>query len=208
MRKLISLAAAMILAVPMLAHAQEGKAAPAAKTTPAGKAAPATPSFTAHLKETKKFTITQIDKASRSVTLKPETGEPMTVHCGDEVRNFAQLKVGDVVQTTYSESLTLHVEGSGEASATAESMTSRAKPGEKPSASVTDRTTVKASIQAIDKVKGTVTLHTASGETFTVAADNKANLDKLQVGNAVVATYTVVQAVAVNKPQAKKVASN
>jgi len=196
MRKLVALAALLALALPTLAHAQQGKAAPN------------TPSFNATQKETRKFTITKIDKASRMVALKRDNGDTMTVHCGDEVRNFAQLKVGDVVQTTYTESLTIHIEGSGEAAATAESMTSRAKPGEKPSASVTDRATVKATIQAVDPTKGTVTLHTLSGETFTVAADNKANLANLKAGNAVVVTYTVVQAVAVNKPQAKKVATN
>ena len=191
MRKSTLLAALLVLAVPLIARAQAGTSA-------------ASPAFSAMVKETRKFTITKIDQPGRVVTVKNAKGDTMSVECGDEVKNFAQLKVGDVVTTTYTESLTLHVEGAGEPEATSETMTSRAKPGEKPSGSIVDRQTVKAKITAIDKTKGTATLQTMSGEHFTVTADDKANLDKVKVGNAVVVTYTVVQAIAVTKPTAAK----
>jgi hypothetical protein len=190
MRKSTFLAALLLLAAPLVALAQQGASA-------------AMPAFSAMVKETRKFTISQIDKAGRVVTVKSASGDTMSVECGPEVKNFAQLKVGDVVQTTYKESLTIHIESSGEPEATSESMTSQAKPGEKPAASMTERTTAKATIKAIDKVKGTATLQTMSGEHFTVVADNKANLDKVKVGNAVVVTYTVAHAISVTKPAAK-----
>lgn len=193
MRKSTLLATLLMLALPLCARAQESAATK--------------PSFTAMAKETRKFTITKIDKASRVVTLKNSKGDTMSVQCGDEVKNFAQLKVGDVVKTTYTEALTVHVEGAGEAEATSETHTSRAKPGEKPSGGIMERTTAKAKITAIDKVKGTATLQTASGESFTVAADDKANLDKVQVGNTVVVTYTVAHAISVTSPTATKSAS-
>jgi len=194
MRRFTLLAALLALALPLSARAQEGTSA-------------AKPAFSAMIKETKKFSIVQIDKASRVVTVKNAAGDTMSVECGPEVKNFAQLKVGDQVQTTYKETLTIHVEGSGEPEATAESMTSQAKPGEKPAASITERTTAKATIKAIDKVKGTATLQSLSGEQFTVVADNKANLDKVQVGNVVVVTYTVAHAISVSKPTTTKTAS-
>jgi len=193
MRRLTLLAALLALALPFTARAQDGMSA-------------AKPAFGAMVKETRKFTITAIDKASRVVTVKNAKGDTMSVECGDEVKNFAQLKVGDVVTTVYTESLTLHVEGAGEPEATTETMSGSAKPGEKPAASVAERTTVKAKITAIDKVKGTATLQTMSGEHFTVTADDKANLDKVQVGNTVVATYTVAHAISVSKPAAKPAA--
>ena len=190
MRKSTMLAMLLTFALPLCAQAQEGAATK--------------PSFTAMAKETKKFTITKIDKASRVVTVKNAKGDTMSVQCGDEVKNFAQLKVNDVVTTTYTEALTIHIEGSGEAEATAETMTSQAKPGEMPSASVTERATVKASITAIDKTKGTVTLHTMSGETFPVTADDKSNLDRVKVGEVVVVTYTVAHAISVSTPKPAK----
>jgi len=193
MRRITWLAALLALALPLAARAQQGTSA-------------ASPAFSAVVKE-RKFTISAIDKPGRVVTLKNAAGDTASVECGDEVKNFAQLKVGDVVKTTYTEALTVHVEGAGEAEATSETHTSRAKPGEKPSGGIMERTTAKAKITAIDKVKGTATLQTASGESFTVAADDKANLDKVQVGNTVVVTYTVAHAISVTSPTATKSAS-
>lgn len=195
MRKSTLLVALLVLALPLGARAQE-----------AGTSA-AKPAFSAIVTETKKFTISALDKPGRTVTLKNAAGDTMSIICGPEVKNFAQLKVGDDVQSKYTESITVHVEGSGEAEATSESMTSQAKPGEMPSASVTERVTAKAVIKAIDKAKGTATLQTMSGEHFTVEAENKANLDKVQVGNTVVVTYTVGHAISVSKAKAAKPAA-
>jgi len=194
MRRFTLLAVLLALALPFAARAQQGTSA-------------ASPAFSAVVKETKKFTISAIDKASRVVTVKNAAGDTMSVQCGDEVKNFAQLKVGDVVKTVYTEALTVHVEGAGEAEATSETHTSQAKPGEKPAAGIMERATAKAKITAIDKAKGTATLQTASGESFTVAADDKANLDKVKVGNTVVVTYTVAHAISVSAPTATKSAS-
>ena len=191
MRRFTMIAAVLVLALPLTARAQEGTSA-------------AKPAFSAMVKETKKFTLTAIDKPGRVVTIKNAAGDTISIECGPEVKNFAQLKVGDVVKTTYTEALTVHVEGAGEPEATSETMTARAKEGEKPSGSIIERTTVKAKITAIDKAKGTATLQTMSGEHFTVTADDKANLDKVQVGNAVVVTYTVAHAIAVTKPTTAK----
>ena len=167
MRRITWLAALLALALPLAARAQQGTSA-------------ASPAFSAVVKETRKFTISAIDKPGRVVTLKNAAGDTASVECGDEVKNFAQLKVGDVVKTTYTEALTVHVEGAGEAEATSETHTSRAKPGEKPSGGIMERTTAKAKITAIDKV---------------------------QVGNTVVVTYTVAHAISVTSPTATKSAS-
>ena len=194
MRRSTLLAALLVLAVPLCARAQEG--------TSASK-----PTFSAMTKETKKFTITAIEKASRVVTLKKANGDTLSILCGPEVKNFAQLKVGDEVQSTYTETVSIHVEGAGEPEATSETMTSQAKPGEMPAASVMERMTAKATIKEIDKAKGTVTLQPLDGEAFSVTAENKANLDKVQVGNVVVVTYTVGHAISVSKAKPAKSAS-
>jgi hypothetical protein len=194
MRKL-TLLVTLLLALPLTARAQAGAAA-------------TTPSFSAMAKETRTAKIIAIDKDKRLVTLVGSAhGDTLDVECGEEVKNFAQLKVGDEVKSTYTESFTIHVEGSGEPEATSETMTSHAKPGEMPAASITERATAKATIKAIDKAKGTATLQTLSGEEFTVTADHKENLDKVQVGNAVVVTYTVAHAISVSKPKPAKAAS-
>src|ERR1700761_8013895 len=52
-------------------------------------------------------TITAIDPATRMVTLQTPAGAQMTIHAGDEVRNFDQLKVGDRVVSRQTEALLL-----------------------------------------------------------------------------------------------------
>lgn len=195
MRKSMLLAVVLALAAPIAAQAQ-------------GSSPAAPPSFTAMSKETRTAKIIAIDKTSRIVTMIGSAhGDTLDVQCGEEVKNFAQLKVGDEVKSVYTESFTIHVEGSGDVEATTETMTSQAKPGDMPAASITERTTAKATITAIDKAKGTATLQPLNGELFTVTAEDKANLDKVQVGNVVVVTYTVGHAISVSKAKPAKASS-
>ena len=52
-------------------------------------------------------TITAIDAKTRDITLKGPQGNEVTVTAGPEVKNFAQMKVGDQVNIEYLEALTL-----------------------------------------------------------------------------------------------------
>ena len=79
-------------------------------------------------------TVQAIDQSTRMVTLKGPKGNSITFKAGDDVRNLAQVKVGDLVTFTYFESLAVRVLKEGEAfpaSGKSASM-SRAEPGKKP----------------------------------------------------------------------------
>src|SRR6185369_12019451 len=54
-------------------------------------------------------TITAIDAATRDVTLKGPQGNEVVVTAGPEVKNFANMKVGDAVDVQYVEALTLEL---------------------------------------------------------------------------------------------------
>src|ERR1700687_2616669 len=54
-------------------------------------------------------TITAINTATREVTLKGPKGREVTLLLGPEVKNFAQMKVGDSVNAEYIEALTLEL---------------------------------------------------------------------------------------------------
>jgi hypothetical protein len=197
MRRLLIVAAVVIAASPLVAHAA-GK--------PQGKAT-GSPYILASARITETLNIIHIDKKTRVVTLVSAGGDTIPVECGPEVKNFGQLAVGDEVKTTYSESYSIHIEKEGEAEATKEVEKSQAAVGAKPGASVYETTIVKAKIDSIDKAKGTVTLATMTGEKFTVTPQNKANLEKVEVGNTVVVTEKIGHAISVNKPGATKPAS-
>lgn len=162
------------------------------------------PYFEAKSDITEEASVIKLDAATRAVTLVAK-GDTTALTCGPEVKNFAQIKVGDLVKVRYTEQLTIHVEpAGGTAEMTTESSTGAAKLGAKPAASMSERTQYKATIQAIDKAKGTATLKGYDGEEFSVTPLHPENLDKVAIGELVVFTYTEVMAVSVEKVEAKK----
>ena len=162
------------------------------------------PYFEATSDVTEQASVTAIDAATRLVTLKKANGETTEITAGDAVKNFAQIKVGDLVKIRYTEKLTVHVEAAGTPEMVTETTTGAAKLGDKPAASATERTQYKASIEAIDKANGTATLKSYNGETFVMTPLHPENLDKVSVGELVVFTYTEAVAASVEKVAAKK----
>ena len=153
-------------------------------------------------KELPKYTDTQtatatavvqaIDLNTRQVTLKGEDGKLFTFVAGDEVKNLPQVRVGDTVKATYTESLAIEVKrvegGSPEVSAAATG--GSAAPGEKPAGGVTRTLTASAVIVAIDRTTNRVTLRGPSGNDRVVQVKDPKNLENVQVGDMVYATYT------------------
>jgi ribosomal 50S subunit-recycling heat shock protein len=196
MKKAMTLGLMVLAALPAFAGAQE-----VTTGTKDGK-----PYFEASNQVTEQATVLAVDAKTRVVTLKTADGETTEVVAGEQVKNFAQIKANDVVKITYKEKLTIHVEGPGTLDVTTEKMTAAAKPGEKPSGAVTERTSYKALIAAIDKAEGTATLKDYQGKEFTITPLHPENLDKVSVGDLVVFTYTETVAASVEKVAAKPTA--
>jgi hypothetical protein len=144
--------------------------------------------------------VTAIDAANREVTLKGEKGNFVTVPCGPEVKNFAQIAVGDDVEVQYYESLTLKLDKAKDG-ATAESTTSsemRAAPGEKPGGITTRETTLTGKVTAVDAAASTVTVVGPKGRSLDLEVEAD-TLAKIKVGDLVSATYKQALAVSVSK---------
>ena len=148
---------------------------------------------------TAEATVLSVDKTKRMVTIATTDGDTLDVECGKEVKNFGQIKAKDVVSISYNAKLTIEVEGPGEPGTSAEAAVDAAKPGEKPKGQVKAKVQYKATLTAIDKAKGTFTLKGAAGDEETFTARNKANLDKVKVGDLVTFTYEEALAVSVAK---------
>jgi ribosomal 50S subunit-recycling heat shock protein len=192
------LAAMLILPIATGGWAQETPA------KPKGKAEPPSWKTSETVEET--ATVEAVDQSTRMVTLKGPKGNSVTFKAGDEVRNLAQVKVGDEVKFGYYESLAVRVLKKGEAFPTAGEIAvgARAKPGEKPAGVVGTETIVNATITAIDKKAKTATLKGEDGKSVTVTPRNPKNLDKVKVGDRLVITYTEAVAVKVEKVEKKK----
>ena len=149
--------------------------------------------------------VTAIDLPQRLVTLKDVKGEEIVVKAGEDVKNLAQVSVGDEVVVSYTEALAWQVKPAGQGAPgvrTDEGVTT-AKPGEKPAGKAGQSVTLTATITAIDLAKGTVTLTGPEGNSRTIKARDPANLKKVQVGDLVDITYSEALAIAV-RPVNKK----
>ena len=149
-------------------------------------------------------TISAIDKASRTLTLKGPKGEEVKVVAGPEVKNFDQLKVGDAVDIEYIAALTLELKKGGGlvVQRTIETGAAGAKPGQTPAGIAGRQVTVVADVVAVDPAKKTVTLK-GPKQTVELPVRDPEVFKKVAKGDQVEATFTQALAMAV-VPKAKK----
>jgi hypothetical protein len=194
MRKHLLIASIIAAAVALPAMAQTGTAV--VGRGPGVAAAAQTVKLTA--------TIVAIDAATRSIALKGPQGKEVNVTAGPEVRNFAQMKVGDQVNVAYTEALTLELKkGSGKAIArTEQTGAATAKPGERPAGLVGRQVTIVADVVDIDAATQTVTLR-GPQRTVELKVRDPEQFKLVAKGDQVEATYTEAVAIEVT-PAAKK----
>src|SRR5512136_1142969 len=149
-------------------------------------------------------TVQAIDLNTRIVTLKGPKGEVRDIKVGEEAVNLPQVKVGDLVKVKYYESLAVEVMKPGTVSGAGEqSAIVKAKPGEMPGGMAARQSTVTATVTAIDKKKGTISLKGPEGKTVIAKAEDPKNLDKVKVGDELMITYTEALAISVEKAKKK-----
>jgi hypothetical protein len=149
-------------------------------------------------------TITAIDAATRDVTLKGPQGNEVVVTAGPEVKNFANMHVGDKVDARYVEAVTLELKkGGGQTVArTEQSAMKGAAPGAQPAGAAGRQVTVVADVIAVDQTAQTVTLR-GPQRTVTITVADPEQFKRIAKGDQVEATYTQALALAV-EPSAKK----
>ena len=150
---------------------------------------------------TMEATVTAINHETREVTLQNAEGESVTIIADDEVKNLAQVDVGDKLTIEYMEGVMIQVFGSGEVELGTEEVTAvaRAEPGEKPAGVAITETTVIVVIEAIDKENEKVTLKNAEGKSRTVKVRNPDNLEKVAVGDKVIISFTKAVAITITE---------
>lgn len=153
--------------------------------------------------------VVAIDKATRTVTLKGRQGIPVDVVAGDEVRNFDQIKLGDLVTVRYTEALALDLRKTRAAGGdvTVSEGSTRAKPGERPAAAGERRITAIAEVVDVDPKKSTITLKGPRGNRVTLDVENPDQFKVVKKGDQVDVTYTEAVALSVepaSKPAPEK----
>jgi hypothetical protein len=150
-------------------------------------------------------TITKIDASTREVTVKGPQGREVTLQLSPDVKNFAQMKVGDTVTAEYVEALTLELKKGGKAvvGRTDQAGAATAKPGEKPAGLAGRQLTIVADVTAVDPGAQTVTLK-GPKQTVDVKVADPEQFKLIKVGDQVEAKYTEALAIAVEAAPAKK----
>jgi hypothetical protein len=144
-------------------------------------------------------TVTAVDVATREVTLRDADGKSFMVQAGTEVRNLAQVRVGDRVKVEYMESIAVDVvkaDGSAPDAAVA-TAAARAPAGDKPAGAVGQVITMSATIVAIDRQTNRVTLRGPAGNDRVVQVKDPKNLENVAVGDMVYVAYTEAVAISV-----------
>jgi hypothetical protein len=181
----------------MPAFAQQAPTASGALVSEPGKAVAAE-------KVKASVVVTAIDKATRTLSLKDSTGKTFDLTAGDEVKNFAQIKVGDEVVVEFVRALSLELKkGGGKVRETRDSADAvRAKPGEKPAGAVGRRVTGVADVIDVNEAAKTITVKGAKGNIVELNVKNPEQFKVVKKGDQIEFDY--IEAVAVSVQPAPK----
>jgi hypothetical protein len=155
--------------------------------------------------------VVAIDKGTRTLTLKGPKGNVVDIVAGEQVKNFDQVKVGDLVVARYAQALTLELRktraASGEAVVKEEA--AKAKAGERPAVAGARSVTLLADVVAVDPKASTITLKGPKGNEVTLDVRNPEQFKVVKKGDQVEVTYTEALALSVElapkpAPAAKK----
>jgi ribosomal protein L6P/L9E len=197
---LVTLVAALVGATCLSALAQTATP-PAAKAAAAVASAPGTGTIISAVSISAR--VESIDPATRQLTLKGPKGKLQTVTAGPDVRNFEQIKVGDMVVARYVESLTLTLKKDGKelVSRVESSDAARAQTGDKPAGIVGRQVEVTANVVAVDAKTQTLTLK-GPKQTVQLKVPDPKQFKMVKVGDQIQGTYTEAVALSIETAKA------
>jgi len=158
------------------------------------------PSFKASQSMVVTAVVEAVDQETRVVTLRKTDGEAVTFTASEDVRNLAQVSVGDHLTAEYVETVSIVVmEADGlEAEAAEVSAMARAEEGAMPGFAAMDAIVVTATVEEINIEMNTFKLKGPDGAINEYTARNPDNLKRAAVGDLVVMTVTNAVAIVVD----------
>ena len=150
-------------------------------------------------------TVLTIDKKTRTITFKNKEGESKFI-AGPEIKNFDQIKKGDLVNVTYELAVAIELiktKSDGIRSKVETNTVTNSKPTDKPSEVIANKTTIIADIVAVDRDKKLVSVKGPSGKITTVTVKNPALLADVNVGEQVKVIYYDAMAASITTPVKK-----
>jgi hypothetical protein len=200
MKKLVAAAARMLAA--QGARAQAPTAVPEMKST----GVPGKAEAVSVVKVS--AVVTAVDKAARTVTLKHKDGQTETLKVGPQVKRLDEVAVGDTLVVEYQEGLALEFQPPGEKDVAPEAVAAgaRATKDEAPGGVVAGGVRATVVVTAIDLASRMVVFQGPQGQFHQVKAGPKIKLEKLKVGDKLLATYVQALAITLEKAPAQPAA--
>jgi hypothetical protein len=152
-------------------------------------------------KKTVTATVEQIERSTRSVTLKSPEGVYTEVTVPAGVARFDTLKVGDKVSATYYENVVLRLKAPGEKAHDTDEAAVTPGSGAKAGGTVATQRTITATITAIDMNVPSITFSGPRGWTYSSRVDDKKTLAKVKVGDRLDITWTEAVLISVEAPR-------
>ena len=158
------------------------------------------PSATESILVEQQLEVMEINKDERWVILKDRSGFTKKVAVGDSARNFEQLKVGDVINVNYAETIQIQAFGKdainmGEE---AEAIFARTPEGASPGGALAAARTIVVTISNIDLKHNLVTLKDKQGNTRTFRPEIPGKLKQVKVGDKVAISIAKAMSISVN----------
>jgi hypothetical protein len=143
-------------------------------------------------------TVTAIDKATRTLTLRGADGKEFPLVAGPDVRNFDQIAVGNEVVVGFLEALAIELKKGGGAKVERvdSSAGGRAEAGAQPGAVAARKVTATGDVIALDAATQTATLR-GPNRTVTLRVPDPKQFQMIAVGDQMQITYTEALAVSV-----------
>lgn len=144
-----------------------------------------------------------IDPKTRQVVIVGPNGNEFKTVLGDEVKNFNQIKVGDIVTLTHVEILVADIKKPSKVEIRERVETEkavRAKLGDKPAAAIERQVSIVADVTAVDDKKGTLTIRGAT-RTLDIKVKDPSVLKGVKVGTQIEAMVTEIIAIEVTAPK-------
>ena len=153
--------------------------------------------------------VVAIDKATRTLTLRDAKGRSFDVVAGEEVRNFAQVQLGDLVVVRFAQALTMQLlkTKAGVREMTERDAAARAPAGERPGGAVGREVTAVLDVLAVNPKKMTITVKGPKGNVVDLQVQNPDHFKVVKKGDQIEAVYREAVAISVEpapKPAAKK----
>ena len=144
-----------------------------------------------------------VDQKTREVVIVGPNGNEFKTILGNEVKNFNQIKVGDIVTLTHVEILVADIKKPSKVEIRERVETEKAvtaKLGDKPAAAIERQVAIVADVTAVDEKKGTLTVRGAT-RTLDIKVKDPKVLKGVKVGTQIEAMVTEIIAIEVSAPK-------